>query len=225
MDKGVKQAQQPTEEQKRTAMVLNQLQMGFNKETIVKNLVEAGTDQAAAQQAVEEIMINVEQVRQKEQFVSSCVVPAAISGDAAALVSGLVWGAIGIVTKYEIGYLAIGVGAAVGYAILFSTKGKKGLPLQAIGIASSILGILIGKYVMFYGLVREYALKEFGREAAASVAIWKPGTAAAFFEALPRMLSGFDALWVVLAVVTVWRILRPTAEAFRPPKRIIEPKA
>jgi hypothetical protein len=85
-------------------------------------------------------------------------------------------------------------------------RGRKGLPLQLVAVVSAALGIFIGKYFTFYSALKAYAAEEFGAEVVAQMSMLSPGVIQIFAESLGAMVSGFDALWVVLAVVTAWGI-------------------
>lgn len=77
---------------------------------------------------------------------------AVIAGLAAALVSAALWAAITVATGYQIGYMAIGVGAVVGFVVRRVGKGFD----KIFGIAGALLslvGCMLGNYlsmVAFY---------------------------------------------------------------------------
>ncbi len=83
------------------------------------------------------------------------LIKAVIAGGFAALIAGIVWAVIGILTGYEIGYAAIGVGFLVGMAISV-VAGGGGVPLVVIGMVSSLAGIFIGKYIWIHHMFNEY---------------------------------------------------------------------
>lgn len=63
-----------------------------------------------------------------------------------------------VITDYEIGYMAVGVGLAVGYSMLYANGKNTGKKLQAMASIMSVLGILIAKYITFaYFLAKELA--------------------------------------------------------------------
>ena len=72
------------------------------------------------------------------QEPSSSLLPAIAAGVVAALVGGIVWGLIAKFSDYEIGIVAWGIGCLAGTAVVFATRGAKGLPLQAIAIVSAL---------------------------------------------------------------------------------------
>ncbi|MBI5779758.1 MAG: hypothetical protein HZA49_09940 [Planctomycetes bacterium] len=134
---------------------------------------------------------------------------------AAAIVAGIIWGLMVILTNYEIGYAAIGVGVLAGYGVYFAS-GKKGGPvLQILASASSIIGVLIGKYITFYHFFRKgatEAAKEQGidptklTELLNQFTLFSGNMISSFIENIGSVLGGFDILWVILAVSAAYKI-------------------
>jgi hypothetical protein len=75
-----------------------------------------------------------------------------IGGFGAMLVGAIVWGAISYFTKYQIGWMAIGVGFLVGIAIKFFGKGKSAI-FGASGAVLALIGCVLGNLI-FYSAVR-----------------------------------------------------------------------
>lgn len=77
------------------------------------------------------------------------------AGAVAAVVCGLVWGGIAVLTGYEFGYLAWGVGVLTGVVMtLVAPEKTTSLGMAAAGFA--VLGIVIGKLLLFqWGFVGE----------------------------------------------------------------------
>lgn len=190
------------------AFVVEQMKAGDDKSTISQKLVETGIDEADATQLVETIHTQVVKTAEEEQFTASSLVPAMIGGGLAAVVGGGIWGVIVIATGYVIGYMALGIGIICGFAVVLCSKGRKGIPLQVIAVLSSVLGIFIGKYFTFYHYLKEMVAKEYGAEVASNIAIFSENAIQFFIENIASMVSGFDIVWVVLAVITAWRIPR-----------------
>jgi hypothetical protein len=77
---------------------------------------------------------------------------AMISGAGAALVGGLIWAGIVLLTDYEIGWVAWGIGALVGTVVARVTSRRApSLGLTAAGMAAG--GLLIGKFAISMGSV------------------------------------------------------------------------
>jgi hypothetical protein len=64
--------------------------------------------------------------------------PAIGAGLAAALISAVLWALITVSTNYQIGFMAIGVGWFVGYAVRLFGKGVD----QVFGVAGAVLALL-----------------------------------------------------------------------------------
>ena len=72
------------------------------------------------------------------------IVAGALAGLAAALLGAGIWAVVTIVTGYQIGWLAVGIGVLVGFSVRFAGKGID----QSFGIVSSALslvGCVVGK--------------------------------------------------------------------------------
>jgi len=67
-----------------------------------------------------------------------------------------IWAAITVATGYQIGYMAVGVGAAVGFTMRFAGKGIDPVFGYA-GAAIALISCLIGNYLSGVGFVAEYA--------------------------------------------------------------------
>lgn len=125
----------------------------------------------------------------------------------AAVAGGVVWGLIVKWSDYEVGFVAWGIGFLVGMAVLTATGGRRGLPLQAIAIISSLLGILLGKYLSYAWVLQEIAEEQTG--GALEISIFSRDMVDFFREDLGEVFGWIDLLWVALAVITAWRVLAP----------------
>lgn len=75
---------------------------------------------------------------------------ALIAGLVAALIGGGIWAALVLVTNFEIGWVAWGIGGLVGVAMARTTANRtKQLAVAAAGFA--VLGLLAGKVFIFLG--------------------------------------------------------------------------
>ena len=132
---------------------------------------------------------------------SPSVALALLAGLAAAVVGGIAWGLLVKWTGYEIGIAAWGVGVLVGYAVLAAAGGRKSAELQAVGVVSALLGVLVGKYLTFAFVVQESLGGQIG--------ILSGDMLTFFREALREVFGIFDLLWAGLAVATAWVTLKP----------------
>ena len=67
------------------------------------------------------------------------------AGVAAAIVGAAAWAIVTITTKYQIGWMAIGVGALVGFAISYA--GGSGIGFRLLGAFLALLGCVIGNFL------------------------------------------------------------------------------
>jgi len=187
-------------------MITEQLAGGKNRTDVVRNLVQSGMTESEANQAVERIYFQLKKTAQEEEFSGEVIVPALLGGLIAAVLGGAVWGGVAIWTGYEIGYVAWGVGLLCGLGVVMLSQGKRGMPLQVIAVVASVLGILIGKYMSFFDAVKGIVAADQGAEAAGTMSMFSLGMVQFFGENITSLASGFDALWIVLAVYTAWSI-------------------
>ena len=71
------------------------------------------------------------------------------------LLGAILWGAITVATGYQIGYMALAVGAGVGFAIQFAGKGFD----QIFGITGAIVAVLsclVGNFFSIIGFMADY---------------------------------------------------------------------
>jgi len=187
-------------------IITEKLESGERRMEVVRALMQSGMTDAEALQIVERVFSQVKKTAGDEKVSSGALVPAILGGLLAAIVGGAIWGGIAIWTGKEIGYVALGVGFLCGTGVVLFTGGKKGAPLQAIAVVASILGIMIGKYVDFFNVVKGITAEERGAEAVATMSLFSMEMVQFFGENITAMASGFDALWIVLAVYMAWSI-------------------
>lgn len=63
-----------------------------------------------------------------------------------AVLGAVVWGVLGFTLRYEVGWLALGIGAAVGYAVSRYSPGVHGFVRGAIAVVLAVGSIVAGKY-------------------------------------------------------------------------------
>lgn len=84
-----------------------------------------------------------------------------LAGLAACVVGAVAWALVSVSTGYQIGYMAIGMGFLVGYAVRWAGKGVSQI-FGAIGALFSVLGCFLGDFLSMVGYVsREYELPYF----------------------------------------------------------------
>ncbi len=135
--------------------------------------------------------------------------PASVAavGAAAGAACGAAWALLLAATRTEIGFAAIGVGYAVGFAVRHAADGERGRNLQWIAVACTVWGLLLGKYFYLAHLVREMAARS-PNVATDGIPGWfDPRVFSFFLSVLPRLAGVYEALWLFLASLAAWRTL------------------
>jgi hypothetical protein len=143
----------------------------------------------------------------EDRSATSVYVLAILAGLAAAIAGGVVWGLIVKSTDYEVGFVAWGIGFIAAMAILFATRGRRGIPLQVIAVACALIGIAIGKYLSFAWVLSDVAQEQTG--GAVDFPVFSRDTIDLFFDDLGAVFHWIDLLWAGLAVFTAWKTLAP----------------
>lgn len=202
-----KQPEKPDKnDQEIIAFILNHLKEGASHGFIAQKLVSTGMDIDTATKLVGDIQAEQTEVSEAEQLTPALLLTSLIGALVASTIGGIIWGLIVILTDYEIGFVAIGVGMLSGYAVVLFAKNKKGIPLQIIASISSIFGIVLGKFYMYHHYLKENVIEEYGEEAGADITFLNPEVVAYFIEDLPVMVGAYDLLWVGIAVYVAWQI-------------------
>ncbi|MCA9295800.1 MAG: hypothetical protein KC983_04770 [Phycisphaerales bacterium] len=84
---------------------------------------------------------------------------AILGGVIAGAIGAAVWAGIAIGTGYEIGWIAWGIGALVGFGVLVGGKGQAGGMGAVIAILLAVLSIMVGKYATVHMAVSELIAK------------------------------------------------------------------
>jgi hypothetical protein len=113
----------------------------------------------------------------------------------AAVVGGIVWAVIAVVTDYEIGIVAWAIGGAAGFLVSFFAKGNVTSVHQIIAVIGSLIGIILGKYFIL-GYYYDYSIS----------GIFNSETFSLFFSNFSVLFSGMDLVFVLLAVATAWQL-------------------
>ncbi len=186
--------------------IATQLQGGADREAIVAELGKSGIEEQTARKLVEDIYQETLNGPIKLSESSPSLQPALLGGVAAALIAGAIWGGVALLTGWELGLMAWFVGAAVGYAVLLFSKGETSSTHQLIAVGYSILGILIGRYVTFYVILKEFVTQELGPETAAGMSIFSLKLFGEFLGGMGEFLGLWDLLWMAFACITAWKL-------------------
>ena len=79
-----------------------------------------------------------------------------VAGLVAAIVGGVLWAVITVATNFQIGFMAVGVGFLVGYAIRVAGKGLSPT-FGYVGAILALFGCLLGNYLTIIGFVAKDA--------------------------------------------------------------------
>jgi hypothetical protein len=80
------------------------------------------------------------------------LIMAALAGGAAALIGGCAWAAITVMTNYQIGWMAVGIGFLVGYAVKTFGKGID-RSFGIVGAVWSLAGCAAGNLLTVVGTI------------------------------------------------------------------------
>lgn len=75
-----------------------------------------------------------------------------VAGSVAALIGAILWAVVTDVTKYQIGWMAVGVGVLVGFAVRKFGRGSTPT-FSLIGASLALIGCLLGNLLAVIGLV------------------------------------------------------------------------
>jgi hypothetical protein len=192
------------------AFVVEQMKAGADEDAIVVRLQERGVERGEAQQLVANVYPEVMRAAEAEQYSSEALLPGLAGGVLAAIVGGAVWGLIVILTDYEVGFVAWGIGFLAGFLVVRFAGGRKGVPLQAIAIVSSLVGIVLGKYIAYVYFLKEAVREQISEEAADSIGYLDTDVMRVFREDFSNVFGGYELLWAGLAIFTAWRMTRPS---------------
>jgi hypothetical protein len=159
----------------------------------------------AEEAAIELDPIRVQEFRRRIETEQNILL-AVLGGAVAALVGAAIWAAITVVTHYQIGFMAIGVGLLVGLTVRFLGKGIT-TTFGVVGAVFSLVGCLLGNLFSACGFLA----------AEKSVSFWEvvgdlnPELIAALMKAT---FSAIDLLFYGIAVYEGYKIAfrRVTAE-------------
>lgn len=91
------------------------------------------------------------ELRKEQNYILALII-----GSAVGLIGSLLWAAITIATEYQIGYMAIAIGAGVGFSIRYAGKGID----QIFGITGAIIAVLSCLFGNFFSIIGFLANEE-----------------------------------------------------------------
>jgi hypothetical protein len=186
-------------------LIAEQIRAGTDQETIAAMLEDRGLDRVQGRSLLDTVYPRLARVAEEERYTGSALGPGIAGGLIAAVVGGFLWGLIVILSEYEIGIAAWGIGFIVGFGVVRFAGGAKGTPLQVVAVVSSVLGIVIGKYISYAYFFKQAVSDRFDVD----ISYFDSEIFRAFRENLGDVFGGFDLIWVGFAVITAWRLTRP----------------
>jgi hypothetical protein len=198
------EAREPTDDD--VALIAEQMRAGTDQETIAAMLEDRGLDRVRARGLVDTLYPQLARVAEEERYTGSALGPGIAGGLIAAVVGGFLWGLIVILSEYEVGIAAWGIGFLAGFGVVRFAGGAKGTPLQVVAVVSSLLGIVLGKYISYAYFFKQALSERFDVD----ISYLDSEIFRAFRENLSNVFGGFDLLWAALAVMTAWRLTRPS---------------
>lgn len=113
-----------------------------------------------------------------------------------ALAGGIIWAVVIIFFNFELGIVALGIGALAGYAIGLIAQKNVSTIHQLISVVAALIGIALGKYIAFAHM---YTRGDFSL-------MFDSFTFSVFQKNLSLVFDGFDFFFVILAIMTAWQI-------------------
>jgi len=131
---------------------------------------------------------------------------AIIAGGCAALVGAGIWAAVTVITGYQIGWLAIGVGFLVAYAVRMAGKGLT-TKFKVLGALLALAGCAVGNFLT----VCHYLGQQYGLGYFEVLTRLKPG---AIPDLMASSFSGMDLVFYAIAAYEGYKLsLRQLPEA------------
>ncbi len=199
------------------SLILSKMKDGNTKAEILEELTataDSSTDPSVIASAVDKIYNDIVRESLSERFLMGAYFPSVVGGMLAAVIAGFIWGLIIKYTDYEIGLIGIAVGWLCAWSVLLFNNGKKGLPTQIISCGCAICGILIGKYWIFYYLLRNHLTEQYGYNFASRFPLVSMDTLRGFLGFMQESLRGdsimFQLLWISLALGSAWKMTKAT---------------
>lgn len=143
--------------------------------------------------------------------VSPSLALAAMAGLLTAGLGGWLWTEVAVAADREFRIISLVIASGCSGAIIYCSLGGRGTRFQWLACAATLVGILIGKSGVAWHLTR---LTRETEGTASDVVSWAslPGLLAeAFARHLPQTFGVSDLLWILLALITAWKIPEPSS--------------
>jgi hypothetical protein len=127
---------------------------------------------------------------------------ALVGGLVAAVIGALIWAVITVTTKFQIGFMAVGVGFLVAWAVRTLGKGRDAT-FGIIGGVFALLGCLLGNLLSACGFIAGQA-----SEPVVSVTLRVLANPASIATILQASFQGMDLLFYAIAVYEGYKLSR-----------------
>ena len=148
----------------------------------------------------------------REQTDGANMLGALLFGLGAGVVGAAIWFAIVVVTNYQLGLLAVVIGAAVGTGVLIGSGRKRNLQLQLLSVAITLASMVGAEYFIVRHFVVEYLVKQ-GGATASQVPLFLPIDIAIDFITSAIKDDPLTLVFWGIAVWTAFRVPRPEKAA------------
>jgi hypothetical protein len=132
---------------------------------------------------------------------------AVLAGLFAAIIAGSLWYAFTVITNYQVGYVAIGVGFLIGYAVRLGSGKRRGFSLQMVSAGITLATLFISQYFVIHHYARKYMLENQAQF---------PGYNGQFFllsplnpEVIKEMISPIGLIIWAVGIYFAYLLLKP----------------
>ena len=141
---------------------------------------------------------NIE-IFKSEQNYSNAVIAGVVTG----IIGAILWGVISVLTGYQIGYMAIAIGAGVGFSMRYFGKGID----QVFGITGGLIAILSCLFGNFFSIIGYIANNE-------SLGYIETFTMFNYGELIPIMTSTFSPMDLLFYAIAGYQGYKFSFRAF-----------
>jgi hypothetical protein len=176
---------------------------------VIDNKLEPGSSEGVGTAAPPVQFDEYKFQRFMKQVKESQSLPLAlIAGFGAAVVGAALWAAITIITDYQIGWMAVGVGFLVGFAVRYLGKGVDKV-FGFIGAGFALFGCLLGNF-----LAAAVIISQLEAVSVVDVLIFLVTTPVAAVELMSLTFSPIDLLFYGIAIYQGYKLaFRRVSEA------------
>jgi hypothetical protein len=159
----------------------------------------------------------------REQTEGANMVGALVYGLVAGAIGAAIWFAIVVVTNYQVGLLAVIIGALVGTGVMIGSGRKRNMRLQLLSVVLTLAAMAGAEYFIVRHFVVEYLVQQ-GTASAADVPLFFPLDLA--WEFVVAAVQD-DPLTLVFWGIAVWTAFRvpaaPRISAIKAPAAPVPP--